>query len=259
MVGGGEAHNLKRIPAVLAVALLPWFGAPAQSADAAPAFELASVRPAHPGHGGAPRFAVTPGRLTVQNTSLRHIILEAYGVEDFRLQAPDWIGSQRYDIVAKSPASVRRRAEMMPMLKTLLADRFHLEVHRESKALEVYALIVSKQGMKMQAAKAGAAPGQRGRQDEGHIHFESLTMGQLAGILSEVLRQPVVDETGVEGTFAVWLDWSPGHAEVAAGAAPPNASLFVALNGQLGLGLQMRKAPQDMLIVDRVEKLAGEN
>ena len=88
---------------MLAVALLPWFGAAAQSGGGAPAFELASVRPARPGRGGAPRFAVTPGRLTVQNTSLRHIILEAYGVEDYRLRGPDWIDSERYDIVAKLP------------------------------------------------------------------------------------------------------------------------------------------------------------
>ncbi|MGO9965795.1 MAG: TIGR03435 family protein [Bryobacteraceae bacterium] len=250
---------MKRIPAMLAVALLPWFGAAAQSGGGAPAFELASVRPARPGRGGAPRFAVTPGRLTVQNTSLRHIILEAYGVEDYRLRGPDWIDSERYDIVAKSPASVRRHAEMMPMLKALLADRFQLEVHHESKELEVYALIVSKQGHKLQAAKAGEAAGQKGREDEGHIHFESLRMGQLAAILSGLLRQPVVDQTGVEGSFAVWLDWTPGHADAAAGAAPPNASLFVALNELLGLGLQMRKAPLDVLIIDRVEKLATEN
>jgi uncharacterized protein (TIGR03435 family) len=245
---------------MLAAALLPWFGAPAQSGGGAPAFELASVRPAHPGRGGGvPRFAVTPGRLTVQNTSLRHLIQEAYGVEDYRLQGPDWIESERYDIVAKSPASVRRRAEMMPMLRALLADRFKLEVHHESKELAVYALIVSKQGYKMQAAKEGGAPGQKGRQDEGHIHFESLTLGQLAAILSELLKQPVVDQTGVEGAFAVWLDWTPGHADAAAGAAPSNASLFVALNEQLGLGLQARKAPLDVLIIDRVEKLEMEN
>jgi uncharacterized protein (TIGR03435 family) len=252
------AHSLKRIPVMLAVTLLPWFRAPAQSGGGAPAFELASVRPSRSGRG-APRFAVTPGRLTVQNKSLRQIIQEAYGVEDYRLLGPDWIDSERYDIVAKSPASVRHQAEMMPMLKALLADRFKLEVHHESKDLTVYALIVSKQGMKLQAAKGGEAPGLKGRQDEGHIHFESLTIGQLAAILSELLKQPVVDQTGVQGAFAVWLDWTPGRADAAAGAAPPNASLFVAMNEQLGLGLQMRKAPLDVLIVDRVEKLAMEN
>ncbi len=244
---------------MLAVILLPWFRVPAQSGDGAPAFELASVRPSRAGRGGPPRFAVTPGRLTVQNKSLRQIIEEAYGVEDYRLLGPDWIDGERYDIVAKSPASVRHQAEMMPMLKALLADRFQLEVHHESKELAVYALIVSKQGMKLQAAKGGETPGLKGKQDEGHIHFESLTIGQLAAILSELLRQPVVDQTGVQGAFAVWLDWTPGHADAAAGAAPPNASLFVAMNEQLGLGLQMRKAPLDVLIIDRVEKLAMEN
>jgi uncharacterized protein (TIGR03435 family) len=243
---------------MLAVALLPWFGAPAQSGGA-PAFELANVRPARSGRGGVPRFTATPGRLTIQNKSLRQIVQEAYGVEDYRLLGPDWIDGERYDIVAKSPASVRHRAEMMPMLKALLADRFQLEVHHELKELAVYALIVSKQGLKLQAAKAGEAAGQKGRQDEGHIHFESLSMGQLAAILSGLLKQPVVDQTGVEGAFAVWLDWTPGHADAAAGAAPPNASLFVALNEQLGLGLQARKAPLDVLIIDRVEKLATEN
>jgi uncharacterized protein (TIGR03435 family) len=243
---------------MVGVVLLTRFPAPAQSASEGPAFELASVRPARPGRGGAPRFAVTPGRLTIQNTSLRQIILDAYGVEDYRLQGPDWIDSERFDIVAKSAASVRHQAEMMPMLKVLLADRFHMEVHRESKELQVYALIVSKQGMKMQAAKESDF-GRKGREEEGHIHDESLSMAQLAAVLSTQLRQPVVNQTGVSGNYVVSFDWNPGHADAAAGAAPPNASLFVALNEQLGLGLQMRKAPLDVLVIDRIEKLASEN
>jgi uncharacterized protein (TIGR03435 family) len=254
-----EGTQLKRIRVVLAAVLLPCFGAPAQSGGGQPAFELASVRPARPGRsGGPPHFAITPGRLTFQNTSLRRIVEVAYGVEDYRLQGPDWIESERYDIVAKAPASVRLQAEMMIRLKALLSERFQLQVHHESKELEVYALIVSKQGMKLQAAKPSEAVG-KGREDEGHIHFESLSMRQLAAILSTLLKQPVVDQTNVEGNYAVWLDWSPGHADASAGAPAPGAALFVALNEQLGLGLQMRKAPQDVLVIDRVERPAMEN
>jgi uncharacterized protein (TIGR03435 family) len=113
-------------------------------APAAPAFEVASVKPSNPDAGGLRVLPPVAGRFTASNVSLRDLVAIAYGLFEFQIAGgPGWLTSRRFDIQAKSEAPVATIDAMRPMLETLLADRFQLKVHRETREMPVYALVVA--------------------------------------------------------------------------------------------------------------------
>jgi uncharacterized protein (TIGR03435 family) len=200
----------------------------------------------------------------MQNCTLWKIIGLAYGFgedKDYARTGPDWIKSERYDIAAKFPADMPKdRAQVVErvqlMLRALLADRFKLAVHHEPKVLSAYALVVGKNGSKM------AEAGEGHRMNIGPASMTGQTpMGHFADLLSQKLDRPVVDQTDLKGVFEVKLEWSPDvnpQDEPAAdnGTKP---SIFTAIQEQLGLRLEARKLPVDVLVVDRAEKVPTEN
>jgi uncharacterized protein (TIGR03435 family) len=195
------------------------------------------------GTGGA------AGRITFENTSLRDCIAFAYGIpdgRDYELSGPDWLADEMFDIVATfRPGTLR--PVIQAMTQRMLADRFGLQVHYESKDLQTYVLTVAKGGPKLKphtSAEEGAFI-----YSEERVVFRAIGMAGLADRLSSPLfrlDRPVVDHTDLEGSFDFTLNWSAKD--------PTGPSLFTAIEEQLGLRLATERLPFRILIVDNVNR-----
>jgi uncharacterized protein (TIGR03435 family) len=260
----------------------------AQSASIRSGFEVASVKPAANPDGQALLQAV-PGRLRMQNLTLRRLILNAFGVQDYQLAGdPPWIASEHYDIQATGPGDTSVQQMEGPMLQALLEERFKLTIHRETRQLPVYELTLGKGGAKFGRSKEGSctpysldappppapSPAKPNRNFCGlHLSVDGLnrtvdgtgvTMAVFAANLSRAytsnLARNVIDRTGLSGTFDLHLKWAIESLNGPAGpgaAPPPNPaapSLFTALQEQLGLRLESSKGPVEVLVIDSVNK-----
>jgi bla regulator protein blaR1 len=241
------------------IALASLTGAWGQSSSQA--FEVASVKPSRSG-GGESNFDSRPGgRLTATNVSLRELIRLAFGVRDYQIaRAPGWIDTARYDIDAKTgSAGNAGDKDISPLLRHLLADRFRLTAHRETRELRVYALAVGKNGPRLIAHNDGS--GARTRTGCGHLAGTRLTMDVLATVLSRQFECDVLNRTGLAGKYDFELDWTPeaGPCATAAESGEPSVrpSIFTALQEQLGLKLESTMGPIEVLIIDHVEKPSG--
>jgi len=221
------------------------------------AFEAASVKlhtAASPTTGRS-GIEETQGLIRIENLSLKALIEGAYGVKDFQLSGPGWLGAVAFDIVAKPPAPYRHE-QLQPLLRNLLADRFQLAVHHESKETADFALVVAKGALKLHEA---TKPREFFTVRPGLIAGTRVSTAELASALARVLGRPVVDATGLTAGYDVMMEWTPEQAPPAPGdekkeTPEPGISLFTALHEQLGLRLQTQKVPVDTVIVDRVEK-----
>jgi uncharacterized protein (TIGR03435 family) len=255
----------------------------AQSAQAPLTFEVASIKPSASDLRGA-TFQIQPGGgLKVAGATLRSLLTFAYDVRDFQVSGgPGWIDSDRFDILARverssaaenAPAYPRQMSDeqrrtgfqqMRERVKALLAERFQLTIHRESKEQTIYALVVGKNGSKLQETKGDAGPMlRRGR---GQITGQGIEMQMLASSLANQVGRPIVDRTGLKGRYDIKLEWTPdpgqdpGPLGAPPGVEPPpppdpnGPSLFAALQEQLGLRLESQKGPAEMLVIDRVER-----
>jgi len=241
--------------------LLAWgsYGTLGQSAPPAPAFEVASIKPAPAQAPGrvSTRMSSDAGRLTYTNVSLSDVIAQAYHVQHDQISGPLWLGTERFDIAAKIPAGAA--ADQIPqMLQALLADRFRLELHRETKVLTVLKLAVAKSGLKLQ--KAESSGGLSIGLNPGRTRVSGrLSMPQLADILSRRLGRPVLDQTHLAGAYVIALEWAPDSTGEPAPVDAPGASLFSAMQEQLGLKLAPAKGPVEILVIDRADKVPSEN
>ena len=254
-----------------------------QTPATAPAFEVASVKPAPPPTNPGQlkvQMGGDPGMIDYKNVSLKMVIARAYDLKEFQVSGPDWLDTTRFDIMAKVPPNTPK-SQIPLMLQSLLAERFKLKVHREQKVMPVYAMVVAKSGFKLKPlegepeGRMNMMIGPRGRQMSG-----ATTLAALSGGLSRMMDRPVVDLTGIQGTYQVDLEWVPDESEgggmmakmhgmaapagaggeTHAEAAEPNGlSLFGALQEKLGLKLEARKSPVDILVVDGAEKVPIEN
>jgi uncharacterized protein (TIGR03435 family) len=223
----------------------------------AEAFEVASVRPSK-SEGGKSSVKVTPGQITMENVSLRKCIGLAYDVgedKEYAFSGPGWLNTEAFDIVAKFPPAASRE-QIALMLQTLLADRFKLKLHHETKELPVYALIVGKNGPRLQKSVSGGqgefslAPGR--------ISGKAASMSAFADRLSARVRlsRPVLDLTGLKDTYDFALEWAPDSVQTDDASGP---SVFTAIQEQLGLKLDARKHPVEILVIDHAEKVPSEN
>jgi uncharacterized protein (TIGR03435 family) len=148
------------------------------------------------------------------------------------------------------------------MMQTLLAERFKLVPHRETRQLLMYSLVIAKNGLKIHPTEDGQG---RTSSRPGRLEAAKITMQRLADLLAHSLGLPVVDSTGVKGVFDFTLQWSPGEAPTIAAANGTEAagvggpSIFTALQEQLGLKLMSEKGPVEILVVDHIEKAPTEN
>jgi uncharacterized protein (TIGR03435 family) len=231
-----------------------------QSQDAAaapPAFEVASIKLNTSGGPGAEMY---PGKseVRIKNYSLKQLIQAAYKVKDYSFAGQPWLDSQRFDIVAKLPRDARA-GQFPAMLQTLLRERFQLVVHRESRIMTALALVVDKGGLKIKPVEAGQVAAGLGST---MIRASKVSMTQLADLLSSAMDRPVQDLTELPGVYNIDLKWMPDDApsmDAAGGdrqsptGSPAATSVFSAVQ-ELGLKLQTRKLPVEVLVVDHAEK-----
>lgn len=241
-------------------------------------FDVASIRPTDGVQNSGLRVGVsTPphtSKFTATNFTAKMLLQAAYGFDTPISTGPDWMSDVYYNVEAKSDPSVDARlakltddqakAEKMHMLQTLLADRFHLQTHLETKESSVYAMTIAKGGAKLQQVKTDiddpnqAAPSSKGVDVQAHgsgqgLEFivHSASMRAVVGMLASQVEAPVLDRTGLSGYYDFTLqfgrDWSASNPE----SWP---SIFTALPEQLGLRLDSTKASIPNLIIDHIEK-----
>ena len=230
------------------------------------AFEVASVKAAGTECRGKSSFDAQQVRYS--SFSLKGLVRDAYQVELYQINAPDWIGGQCYDVVAKLPEGAAR--ERVPsMLLTLLVERFHLKAHWETRHDRVYALVVGKNGPHLtESKKQGDRPGGVKLQANGHMVFTSATLASFSSAMSVLMARPVVNMTNLQGHFDIVLDVTreelSGMNFPADGSSPHSAennassSVFAAMQ-QLGLRLEPRTAPVRHIVVDSAEKVPAGN
>jgi uncharacterized protein (TIGR03435 family) len=240
---------IRTIASLAACVLAVAYGQPAVTQR----FEVASVKPINADQlNGSSGGKSSRGRLTISNVTLKRCIMGAYGVGPNQiLGEPDWLDSDHFEIVAKAEEPVGDSI-LMAMLQTLLAERFKLSIHRETKAIQALVLELAKNGPKLEKSADGESTTNSGR---GLINARNTTMDRFAEVLSRQMDLPVVNRTGLEGVFNLKLEWTPESSKpVKDGAAMEGPSIFTAIQQQLGLRLRSQKAPVEILAIDHAEK-----
>jgi uncharacterized protein (TIGR03435 family) len=237
-----------RAIARLALCVLPSiYGQPV----AAQRFEVASVKPSNTDPRSPSGINAGHGRLNAGNVTVKRCIMGAYGVGPSRIfGGPDWLDSTRFDIIAKAEAPVGEHI-LMTMLQGLLADRFKLTLHRETRSVQAYILEVAKNGPKL--AK-GDGEGSSTNSAGTSIGAKNTTMDHFAEVLSRQMDFPVVNKTGLEGVFNLQVRWTREGARADDTSAEGSPSIFTAIQEQLGLRLRSQKTPVEILVIDHVEK-----
>ena len=241
--------------------------APAQSQRT---FEVASIKTAPPYtmemvHSGKMKLGmkVDGARAEFGATALTELIARAYRVRTFQVSGPGWMNDERYDIVAKLPEG--STPDQIPeMLQSLLAERFQLRIHRDTKEFGVYALVVAKDGMKL-------TPRPKDYDPNGKNIGRPMTLDAYADMVSRAVDLPVVDMTGLQGEYLMSLgpimqemgrqmrvrEASTATMGPAAGADSTRGAFDIV--EELGLKLESRKLPLVHVLIDHVEKTATEN
>jgi uncharacterized protein (TIGR03435 family) len=268
------------------------------------AFEVASIKPNNSGDGRV--FAQTqPGRMSMTNVTLKLLIRQAYQLQDFQITGgPGWMTSDHFDVIAKMPEGFQPTpgppapgagpGPLQLMLRALLADRFKLTVHNETKESPIYALIVARSdgrlGPQLKKSETDCAamfaagrgrgrgpmpppgPPQPGesipcgmRIGPGNLVMGGSPLSQFANSLGMFSGRIVLDRTGLTGNYDINLTWTPDQMPRPAGDGPPpqingvavdpnGPSLFTAVQEQLGLKLDSQRGPVEVLVIDRAEK-----
>ena len=277
-----------RITALAVILTLLAAGVPQAQAPAPATFDVSSVKPNK--DGGPSSVRVTPGgMLSVTNNNLRNIIRNAWNItNDQIVGGPDWVDSDRFDITAKASAPFKQD-EARAMLQALLADRFGLATHMETRELPVYLLVLARKdgalGPQMKksdvdcaalfaAVTAGGKMPERlpngdlpcgisVRGNQGLVTGNGVAMDQFARNLVGGVGRIVVDKTGLPGYYDLNLTFAPEGPPPPPGApaapAPDSVpSLFTALQEQLGLKLEPGRAPISVLVIDRATRPAAD-
>ena len=260
--------------ALVAIGILNMSNAAAQSPASPsplPAFDVASVHavPDAPGSYRANLGTAVHGEVTLTNVTLAQAVRFAWGINnDDQIAGPDWIKSRefRYDIIAKAPPETPVPL-LLAMLQNLLAERLKLVIHREQRQRVFLALVVARKGLKLQRSSDNITPSAR-REIAGTI-INAMSMEHLTMLLSRFLHQPVLDMTGLTGSFDVNLRWSPetaganpassGANDSPATSPDSSPSISAALQEQLGLSLESRRGPLEVFVVDQASKTPLEN
>jgi uncharacterized protein (TIGR03435 family) len=269
LFGPKERSLIRRAVAGAVFAAFVTGAASGQIAATTPEFDVASVKLTKAGvidvNNHLPSLNVEPGRtLYFTNISLKSLVMLAYGVGAGQVSGPDWL-TNRFDIVAKIPAEASKE-QIPPMLQTLLATRFKLALHREQKNMSVYALEVGSGGSKLQPSVAGdsAEPGcSRSYALSSRATLAAVCRGMTSASLAQAVQalapnyfdRPVVDMTGLKGVYDLTLEWITFGESM---SGEPGPTIFAAVQ-QLGLKLEGRKQPMEVVVIDHCEAQPIEN
>jgi uncharacterized protein (TIGR03435 family) len=186
-----------------AIALVLCFCAFAQQSQ----FEVASIKPVTVDGSFTSGITTGHGKIDAENVTLKRCIIGAYSVSPSQvIGGPDWLDSDRFHILAKAAQPTDSDAELMRMLQTLLAERFHLSIHRETRPLQAYVLEVAKGSPKLEKAPDGESST---NSSHGQLVARSTGMELFARVLGREVNLPVVDQTGLQGCFNFTLKWTP--------------------------------------------------
>jgi uncharacterized protein (TIGR03435 family) len=237
-----------------------------------PAYEVVSVKPNESGSFSS-SSNTRGGSFTATNATVRQLVLTAYRLRDFQVSGgPGWIESDRFDVAARAPEG--EKPDHPAMLRTLLAERFTLRTHRETREQPIYALVVARSdgrlGPQLQpstidcSGRGGAPPAGNancGLNSSvggalGKMTGTGTTMDNLATALGNFgLNRMVLNRTGLTGGYDVELQWMPDNARAPAGDTANQApSIFTALQEQLGLKLDSQRGPVEFLVIDSVDQ-----
>jgi uncharacterized protein (TIGR03435 family) len=225
-------------------------------------FEVATIKP-NAANDNRAMIQIQPGgRFVATGMSLKQLIAFAYDMRDFQITGePGWVSAERYDINAKGEGAEAGPDVLRIMMRGLLADRFKLKAHEESKEMSIYALVVGKGGSKM-VKSVGEGPGPMIRMGRGMISGKGMPMELLVRQLSQNVGRTVLDKTELTGNYDIELSFSaeagpgglPGSPDAVAGTGSNGPTIFTAVQEQLGLKLEPAKGPVKMLAVDSVSK-----
>ena len=247
------------VPACIAMSIAA-AAQPGASPDAPLAFEVASIKLHPPPRNGMFFFrsaSGTPFKISGSNVidgmvTLEDLVMHAYNLKDYQVSGiPEWgkgANGNRYDIQAKAPGDAPPTTQQVRlMMQSLLAERFQLKAHRETKELPVYDLVVGKNGSKLKEPPPNAPP------LDVKSHIMRSDMIPLVNLIALYARdRPVIDKTNLTGTYEYPTDWFA--AALPRNDGEPPASIFTLLPENLGLQLVPSKAPVEILVIDRVEK-----
>ncbi|HLW77226.1 MAG TPA: M56 family metallopeptidase [Bryobacteraceae bacterium] len=233
-----------------------------------PGFEVASIKPNQSGDRGSGIPPAQGGRFRALNVTTRQLLGYAYQTQSHARigGGPSWLDADRYDVNAKAAANLPE-AKLRPMVLKLLEDRFALKFHAEAKQMQAYILSVAKNGPKFEIShtckpdpKLNWPCGGFRVQNRRYVGGQQVSAADLAEVLEELIGQPVIDHTGIDGVFNVQLEWTPDERQSPggdAGVAAPDTdkpSLYVAIQEQLGLRLDLKKTTVDAIVVDSASK-----
>jgi uncharacterized protein (TIGR03435 family) len=260
-----------------------------------PTFEVASVKRSTPPPPGARVFfgparggpgTPDPSQITWTYARLRDLLMTAYDVKEYQVSGPDWLTSERYDIVVKVPEGASGE-QVRLMWQNLLAERFGVKLHHESKEFQVEELVIGKGGPKLKATALDPAaltdPGPPAHDKNGELtgpgndttimpngEAHTVARGQplsnLTAMLWRLLSRPVIDKTGLTGKYDFSLDFKMDLRAMAPAAAAPGdnapdagTDITSAVEQQLGLRLVAAKALLDVLVIDKADKVPTDN
>jgi uncharacterized protein (TIGR03435 family) len=253
-----------------------------------PQFEVASIKPSAPDQRGTFIRSAPGGRLNITNMPVKEMITLAWRIQPFQISgSPGWLDSVRFDISAK-PEDGSKQSDLPTMFQALLADRFQLKFHRETKELPIYALVVAnkegKLGPKLTESKEGGCtpfdpskpppppdpskPPVMGcggmMMGPDRMTALSVPIANLIPMLSRILGRTVIDKTGLTGKYDINMEWTPDESQALRfspdGPRPPapsdttGPSIFTALQEQLGLKLESQKGPVEVFVIDHVDR-----
>ena len=232
-------------------------------------FEVATIKLNLSGSQGWRLGPPAKGSVSIDNLELKKIIASSFRIQDSMVFGPGWIESTHYDIVGKGPDATVANPEVWEMMRSLLAERFHMKYHLESRETPVYALTVAKDGMKLRKPEEGqCAEAIRAGQNCGDIMFfpygvgiYNMPIGALIGGLGRKLQdRPIVDKTGLTGKYDINVMWLPDGVKLEdtrnapKEMQPEDISLFEAMEKQAGLKLERQKLPIQVVVIDSIDR-----
>jgi len=237
--------------------------------SASQAFDVTTVKLNTSGDPGWRLGAPQHGTETIVNLELRKIIASSFRIQDSMVEGPAWLNNTRYDIVAKGPDPNISNPEVWEMMRVLLAERFQLKYHLETKGMPIFAIPIAKGGLKLQKPEDGrCGPALKSGQACSSMNFlpfgvgiVNMPIGALTAALGRFLQdRPVVDKTGLTDKYDVAVTWLPSDLKpeelqnVPKEMRPDDVSIFEAFEKQAGLKLETQKGAVQVVVVDKLEK-----
>jgi uncharacterized protein (TIGR03435 family) len=228
------------------------------AADADPSYEVATVKPSNPDDQDS-GFHQSGRRFHIENLTVDNLLMVAYAIHPKQiLDAPAWFATDHFDIVGVLDIEGEANLQQIKgIVKKVLADRFQLKLHRETRELSVYAITVTRDGPRLTKSKED--PNALGNTNN-NVHagqntmtISNMSMADFMLVMQFFTDRPVVDQTGLAGKWDFKWTWAIDESRMSSDSDPA-PGMFTAIQEQLGLKLVAKRAPADAYVVDHVER-----